>query len=197
MLNNNNQEIWKHVVGFEYFYEVSNTGYIRSYRTKQVLKTYNINSGYKCIKFTVNRVRSSHLIHRLVAIAFIENEHDKATVNHKDTNKQNNHKDNLEWNTYSENCLHAYANDLHSKEDCKSYIGKLHARTHSKYHNVGYDKSRDKFYGKVVHNTKVYEFKRFNTEIEAALHVNYIIDKYGFDRPKNIIEMPNDYPIGE
>lgn len=188
MLNNNiNKETWKHVVGFEYFYEVSSLGHIRSYRTKKILKTYTINSGYECIKFTVNKVRTSHLVHRLVAQAFIPNTDSKLTVNHKDTNKQNNKADNLEWNTYSENCQHAYDNNLHSKEDCKSYIGKLHARTHSKYHNVGYDKSKNKYYGKVVHDTIVYEFKRFNTEIEAALHVNYIIDKYSFDRPKNII----------
>lgn len=197
MLNNNIIEIWRPIPNFENYYEASNTGFIRTLRTKKVLKTYTINSGYKCLKFTVNGERSSHLVHRLIAITFIPNTEEKATVNHIDGNKQNNCLSNLEWHSYSENCLHAYKLDLHSLEDCKSYIGKLHAKTHSKYHNVGFDKSRNKYYGKVVHNAKVYDFKRFDSEIEAALHVNNIIDKYGFDRPKNIIEMPNDYPAKE
>ena len=145
----------------------------------------------------MNKVRTSHLIHRLVAITFLDNPNNKLTVNHKDGNKLNNHLCNLEWATYSENCKHSYDNNLHDLELCKSYIGKKHAKSKTTYHNVGFDKSRNKFYGKVVHNSKVYEFKRFDTEIEAALHVNYIIDKYQFNRPKNIIGMPNDYPDRE
>ena len=106
----------------------------------------------------------------------------------------NNVASNLEWATISQNIKHSY-DELHrDKELCKSYIGLKHANSKTKYHNVGYDKSRDKFYGKVVHNTKVYEFKRFDTEIEAALHVNYIIDKYQLDRPKNIIERLTTIP---
>lgn len=195
---NNNIEIWKTIPNYENFYEVSNTGKIRTLRTKKILKTYIINSGYECIKFCVNNTRTSHLIHRLVMLTFypIENS-DTLTVNHKNGNRLDNTLSNLEWATISQNIKHSYDELNRDKELCKSYIGLKHANSKTKYHNVGYDKSRNKFYGKVVHNTKVYEFKRFNTEIEAALHVNYIIDKYQLDRPKNIIEMPNDYPIGE
>lgn len=195
---NNNIEIWKTIPNYENFYEVSNTGKIRTLRTKKILKTYIINSGYECIKFCVNNTRTSHLIHRLVMLTFYPVENSSIlTVNHKNGNRLDNSLSNLEWATISQNIKHSY-DELHrDKELCKSYIGLKHANSKTKYHNVGYDKSRDKFYGKVVHNTKVYEFKRFDTEIEAALHVNYIIDKYQLDRPKNIIEMPNDYPIGE
>ena len=192
MLNNNIKEIWKPIPGFENFYEASTLGQIRAFRTKKVLKTYTINSGYQCIKFTVNSQRTSHLVHRLIAITFIDNPLGKATVNHIDGNKDNNSISNLEWNTISENLLHAYATDLHSKELCKSYIGRKHAKSITKYHNVTYDKSRDKYSAKVTHNSINYGFKRFDTELEAALHVNWIIDTFNLDRPKNIIEMPND-----
>lgn len=192
MLNNNIKEIWKPIPGFENFYEASTLGQIRAFRTKKVLKTYTINSGYQCLKFTVNSQRTSHLVHRLIAITFIDNPLGKATVNHIDGNKDNNSLSNLEWNTISENLSHAYATDLHSKELCKSYIGKKHAKSITKYHNVTYDKSRDKYSAKVTHNSINYGFKRFDTEIEAALHVNWIIDTFNLDRPKNIIGMPND-----
>lgn len=192
MLNNNIKEIWKPIPGFENFYEASTLGQIRAFRTKKVLKTYTINSGYQCIKFTVNSQRTSHLVHRLIATTFIDNPLEKATVNHIDGNKDNNSLSNLEWTTISENLLHAYATDLHSKELCKSYIGRKHAKSITKYHNVTYDKSRDKYSAKVTHNSINYGFKRFDTEIEAALHVNWIIDTFNLDRPKNIIEMPND-----
>lgn len=189
MLNDNN-EIWKQVVGFEEFYEVSNKGQIRSFRTKRILKTYLINSGYKSIKFTVNNRRTSHLIHRLVATAFIPNEDELANqVNHINGDKLDNSVDNLEWVTCSSNLKHAFEIGLRTKESCKTYVGLKHKNPLSKYHNVSYDKSRSKWVAKVTHNGKNHFQKRFYNEIEAALHVNWIIDKLGLqeERPKNII----------
>lgn len=57
------------------------------------------------------------------------------------------------------------------------------------YRGVSYDKSRDKWIACVRHNKTNYHQKRFNTELEAAMHYNWIIDEMGFtDRPKNIIK---------
>ena len=189
MLNNNN-EIWKPIKGFEKLYEVSNLGRIRNTRGK-VMKTYTINSGYECLKFTVNGKRTSHLVHRLVANAFITKPKVdyKLEVNHIDEDKYNNKVDNLEWVSSSENKQHSMKSGRYDKIfTAKNTLGKKHKSNVSKYHNVGYDKNRNKWVAVVRHNKKNYYSKRFNTEKEAALHVNWIIDELGLtDRPKNII----------
>ena len=50
-----------------------------------------------------------YLVHRLVAIHFIDNQNLlKTQVNHKDLNGLNNHYTNLEWTTPSENVIHGH-----------------------------------------------------------------------------------------
>lgn len=60
------------------------------------------------MRLTSNGERKTWKVHRLVAAAFIPNEDNKVEVNHKDGNKSNNCVDNLEWNTPSENSIHAF-----------------------------------------------------------------------------------------
>lgn len=153
-------------------------------RRKQ-LKTYIINAGYEAIIFQVNGVRKHHLIHRLVAEAFIPNPASKREVNHINGDKLKNDVCNLEWCTSSENKQHAKQNGLWVYNRPSTGI-KLSNK--SKYHNVGWDESRNKWRAAVRLNGKTYYQKRFNSEEEAALHVNWILDKLGLtDRPKNII----------
>ena len=189
MLNNNN-EIWKAVKNFEGIYEVSSLGNVRNNRQK-LLKYYVINSGYAAIKFTVNGKRSSHLIHRLVLEAFKPSvDATKNEVNHIDENKLNNCLDNLEWVSSKENKQHSIKSGTYDKlYTLKNSLGKKHLpNTKSKYHNVSYDKARNKWTACVRADGQNLEQKRFNTEKEAAAHVNYIIDKYNLtDRPKNVI----------
>jgi hypothetical protein len=56
------------------------------------------------------------MLHRLVALAYIENPNEFKEVNHKDGNRLNNSYVNLEWVTRSENQLHAYRNGLQKKK---------------------------------------------------------------------------------
>jgi len=67
------------------------------------------NRGY----YSVGIRRKTHMVHRLVAQAFIPNPDNKPFVNHKDGNKLNNHVDNLEWCTCAENNAHARETGLH------------------------------------------------------------------------------------
>ena len=74
--------------------------------------TYTLNNrGY----YSVGIRRKTHMVHRLVAQAFIPNPENKPFVNHIDGNKLNNHVSNLEWCTVQENNLHARQTGLHKQ----------------------------------------------------------------------------------
>lgn len=188
MLNNNIQT--KPMKGFEAFYEISSNGDIRSIRFNKIMKTYTNNSGYQCVDLKDNYKKYKKLVHRLVAENFLDNYDNHPEVNHKDEDKLNNEVDNLEWCSKSHNKQHSMATGTYNKiYTTKNSLGKKHLpNPKSKYHNVGYDKFRGKWTATIRHEGVNLERKRFNTEEEAALYVNYLIDKYKlFDRPKNII----------
>jgi hypothetical protein len=120
-------EIWKDIKGYKGYYQVSNLGQIKSLerivRTKDnkmvffpetILKPNKINSGYCQVQLSKD-CRSSFLVHRLVAQAFLSNPHRYQNVNHKDGNKANNCVDNLEYCTQKYNLWHSVnilGNDL-------------------------------------------------------------------------------------
>lgn len=73
------------------------------------LKTYSNNRGYLCITLRTKRVIDKDLInhramvHRLIAITFVEGYEKGLVVDHIDRNRTNNHVDNLRWVTASTN----------------------------------------------------------------------------------------------
>ena len=102
------QEVWKDVEGYEGFYWVSNLGRVKSQR--KILKPQWEQSGYTHVVLSKEGSKSTKRIHRLVAIAFLQNHNNLAEVNHKDGDKQNNVVTNLEWVSRMENQLHCLQN---------------------------------------------------------------------------------------
>jgi hypothetical protein len=121
--NINENEIWKSVSILDEFkdftnYEISNYGRLK-YKIKTKIKITSGNTSsdkYKnaCLTTSVNKNIKRIAIHRLVALMFIENPHNKPYVNHKDGNRVNNVYTNLEWNTPSENSQHAHDTGLNN-----------------------------------------------------------------------------------
>lgn len=63
-------------------------------------------------------IRKGRLLHRLVALHFIENPENKSEVNHKDGDCYNNHVNNLEWVTKQENMKHVSKMGLIKVNNC-------------------------------------------------------------------------------
>ena len=100
-------EIFKKIVGHEK-YSVSTYGRIKNTKTNKILKTQKYRqTDYMCfIARDDTGKHKCHLIHRLVAQAFLPNPDNLPQVNHIDEDKTNNHVDNLEWCTAKQNCQH-------------------------------------------------------------------------------------------
>ena len=103
-------EEWRHVVGYEGYYEISNHGRVRSVHRdipsgehRRILHGKpikpNMKKGYCAVVLTAYHRRKHVWIHRLVAQAFIPNPDNLPQVNHKDENRSNNYVENLEWCT--------------------------------------------------------------------------------------------------
>lgn len=92
---------WKPI--FDGLYLISDEGKVFSTRTERVLKQIWSKEGYARVEINIDGIAKKHLVHRLVAEAFIPNPNNLPVVNHKDENPANNSVDNLEWCTYEYN----------------------------------------------------------------------------------------------
>lgn len=117
-------ELWEYIPDYESVYGISSHGRVFSYpRTESVASSrtgghhrYRAgkfltpkvgNAGYSQIGLYLNGKCKRHLVHRLVAKAFIVNPDNLKEVNHIDGDKLNNHYSNLEWSTRKLNSLHS------------------------------------------------------------------------------------------
>ena len=111
------EEIWKHVVGYEGWYEVSSFGRVRRIKAAQravpgtiIKQQSGKQRGRLRVGLSINSTQHTFDVHRLVALAFIGPKPTGKEINHIDYNFKNNNVNNLEYVTKSENLLHAYKN---------------------------------------------------------------------------------------
>jgi len=110
-------EEWRDVVGYEGYYQVSNLGRVRRIkggmgtRNGKIHGTYlHLKTGYVIVCLCKDCKAVTHLLHKIVAAAFLGPRPKGKQVNHKDFNKQNNNSRNLEYKSPLGNVRHAWIN---------------------------------------------------------------------------------------
>lgn len=126
-------EIWKPVVGYEGYFEISNLGRVKSveryvmcnghlHHVSEKLKKVTLNSmGYPCVTLCKNRKSQQIAIHRLLMMAFVPNPDNKPYIDHINTIITDNRFSNLRWVTPKENSnneitLEHFRKDANSEE---------------------------------------------------------------------------------
>lgn len=96
-------EIWKNVDGYNGKYQVSNFGRVRNtdYRGTGEERLVSIQeqkyTGYQYANLTYGKTTRTYLVHRLVALAFIDNPSNLEQIDHINNNRTDNRVSNLRW----------------------------------------------------------------------------------------------------
>ena len=157
ILNDLDYEFFLPVENYENYF-ISNFGNVKNNKTNKIMKQCNHRQGYKKIGLTKNGNRKMFLIHRLVALAFLENPDNKPKVDHIDENKANNNVKNLRWATVQEN----QSNQGKYKNNTSGFKGVSFNKPLNKYSaqiHINYKKQHLGYYETAEEGSRVYEKK--------------------------------------
>jgi hypothetical protein len=102
-------EIWKDIPWFEWKYQASNLGNIKSFVkwndwNERILKPWTDTKWYLRLVLYKNKVKRTYKVHRLICFTFLWDS--ELQVNHKNWIKDDNRLENLEYVTNLENQKH-------------------------------------------------------------------------------------------
>lgn len=120
------------IPGFEGKYSASSGGEIYSIRRNKLLAQAKQSNGYHVVSISVGGNHKTMKVHRLVAMAFIQNTHNFDQVNHINGIKHDNRSINLEWCNASMNQNHARALGLSKTTDAMRMASANNIKNHGR-----------------------------------------------------------------
>lgn len=125
------KEIWKPILGYEDYYEVSSLGRVRRVKggagatAGRILRPGKDGGGYRIVILYKKGISKTLKVSRLVLIAFAGLPAPGKECNHKNGIKADDKLENLEWVTSSENSLHkcrilGYRGEVHGRAKLKN-----------------------------------------------------------------------------
>lgn len=148
-INNRNKIIFDEFPDY-YIYD---NGVIKNNKTNRFVPGSINNQKYRVVNIVDKNKNKKHfLVHRLVALAFLLNPHNKPYVDHIDCNTLNNLITNLRWVTPKENTSNS----------------RKRKNTVSKYKGVSWSKKIQKWIASITKNGKRIILGEFDNEDEAA-----------------------------
>tara|TARA_R110000868_G_scaffold219439_1_gene470485 strand:- start:881 stop:1348 length:468 start_codon:yes stop_codon:yes gene_type:complete len=134
---------------YEGLYQINKNGEIKNIK-KNIIMKLKTDKGYLRIGLRKDK-RKFYLIHRLLAIQFIENPNEYKIVDHIDNNPLNNDLENLRWITNSGNCRNRIPTGS------------------SKYLGVNWEKNSKKWRANIKIEGKYKHLGYFTNEEDASL----------------------------
>jgi len=105
-MENNIEELWKDLIGYEDRYQISNLGKIRFKDSQELKASYLNQDGYEVTTIRIKGKKKNHRVHRLVLETFLKKS--SLEINHKNGIKTDNRVENLEYCTRKHNVKQSY-----------------------------------------------------------------------------------------
>lgn len=128
------EEIWKPVIGYEGFYEISNLGRVRGLYNRvhgRILSPAKNKNGYRYVCLYKDKCSKCIKVYRLVAMAFLPNPLDLPEIDHIDGSRDNDIVSNLRWTTHRDNIN----NPITKKRFSEAQLGEKNS-FYGKHHNT-------------------------------------------------------------
>ena len=116
------------IPGYVGSYWVDTAGNVFSVKSNKYMKPDRINYGYLRVGLFKNGKKKNYLVHRLVAMTYLDNPDNLPCVNHKNCIRDDNRVENLEW------CTQLYNNQSKNTSKSVGCIFKIGNKYHFRIH---------------------------------------------------------------